>query len=167
MSSSAVCVSVVILVFSSRPGRLWTIHVFSVCLLSSWVLVVCISLGCVCASSVVLSFFAAVIFHLFMIIFAASSRLWCKFVSISCRLCLLFFSGLQPVFHSFVWSFVVVVWFVTLIEVSFVADFSPRDLFDSLVIFCCFCICFVGSWCCYFSLEHSLSAASLKSWQMK
>lgn len=68
-----------------------------------------------------------------MIIFAASSRLWCKFVSISCRLCLLFFSGLQPVFHSFIWSFVVVVWFVTLI-VSHPLKFPLWPIF-LLVIF--------------------------------
>lgn len=104
-----------------------------------------------------------------MIIFAASSRLWCKFVSISCRLSFIFFrpSACFSLVHLELRCSCLVCHFncFTSSEVSFVADFSPRDLFDSLVIFCCFCICFVGSWCCLaWSIRFLLLLSNLVRW---
>lgn len=124
MSSSPVCITLWLFwSFSSWSGRLCS-HLDSSRLLSLSLVILSLSCLhfiriCLCVFScfVFLCSYLLLFFHLFMVIFAALSRLWCKFVSISGRLCLLVFSGLQPVFfpHSFIWSFVLVVWFFTLI----------------------------------------------------
>lgn len=138
MSSSAVCVSVVILVFSSRPGRLCRPLDNSRLLSLSLVF---LSLSCLHFTRMCLCVFSCFVFLcscLLLFFIFSWSFLQLHLVSdVSLYLflvvCVLFFSGLQPVFHSFIWSFVVVVWFVTLI-VSHPLKFPLWPIF-LLVIF--------------------------------